>query len=573
MPAAEVEWFLRQPEEALMRSLSESVSGSTLLPLISRLLALRLGEEKVEAFLDPKLAALGDPFLLPGMEAAGRRIIEAVEKQQKVILYGDYDVDGITSLAQLMILLRAYGLKPRAFLPRRMEEGYGLSLEGLGRCFEEFGKPALLVALDCGTCSVAEVAWLGTQGVDCVIVDHHEPGERLPDCVALVNPKLPGGQGEFCTAGLVFKLLHALLKLRQIPGFDLREMLDLAAMGTVADLVPLCGENRIIVKKGLEKIATTRRVGLRALKTAAGLDGHIEAHHIGFRLGPRLNASGRLDHAQTSLDLLLCDDAAEAEGYAELLNELNRERQEVEGRAHVEARADILANPALVQASCIVMGSRSWHPGVVGIVASRLMRDFYRPAVVIAFDENGIGKGSGRSVSGVSLVEALDECRHLLLKGGGHAMAAGVSLEEKNFTAFREAMHVSVTRQLGTGTLQARVECDAECSLADFGRQFFDEFLRLEPFGMGNPDPVFLLRNVNPGMPGLVLKEKHWKLQLRQGTCPMPAMWFNAPFADAPPPPWDMAVKLQRQFWRGTESWTLLIQAVRSAASGDLSPS
>lgn len=573
MPAAEVEWILRQPDDTLLRELSGSASGVKLLPLTLRLLAQRLGKEAMDAFLDPRLAALGDPFALPGMAAAARRIIEAVEKKEHVVLYGDYDVDGITSLAQLTVLLRAYDLQPRAFLPHRVDEGYGLSRDGLARCFEEFGKPALLVALDCGTCSVAEVEWLGAQGVDCVIVDHHEPGGSLPVCVALVNPKLPGATGEFCTAGLVFKLLHALLKLQPISGFDLREQLDLAAMGTVADLVPLRGENRIIVKKGLEKIASTRRIGLRALKSAAGLDGHIEAHHIGFRLGPRLNASGRLDHAQASLDLLLCDDAAEAEGYASLLNELNRERQEVENHAHVEARAEILANPALAQASCIVLGSRSWHPGVVGIVASRLMRDFHRPAVVVAIDESGTGKGSGRSIPGVSLVEALDECRHLLLRGGGHAMAAGVTLEEKNLGAFREAMHLSVARQLGTGTLQARVECDAECSLADFGRRFFGELLRLEPFGMGNPEPVFLLRNVDPVLPGQVLKEKHWKLRLRQGTIPMPAMWFNAPLTDAPPPPWDMAVRLQRQFWRGTESWTLLIQAVRSADSAALNPS
>lgn len=565
MPATEVEWILRQPEEPLLRSLSSDGPGAALLPLTRHLLALRLGAEPVEAFLDPRLAALLDPFALPGMGAAAERIIAAVEGNQKVILYGDYDVDGITSLAQLMILLRAYGLEPQAFLPHRMDEGYGLSRDGLARCFEEFGKPALLVALDCGTSSIAEVDWLGAQGVDCVIVDHHEAGSSLPKCVALVNPKLSGGHGDFCTAGLVFKLLHALLKLRPIPDFDLREMLDLAAMGTVADLVPLRGENRIIVKKGLEKIATTRRVGLRALKLAAGLDGHIEAHHIGFRLGPRLNASGRLDHAQASLDLLLSDDATEAEGFAAMLNELNRERQDVESRAHVEARAEILANPALVEASCIVLGSRSWHPGVVGIVASRLMRDFHRPAVVIAFDENGTGKGSGRSVPGISLVEAMDECRHLLLKGGGHAMAAGVTLEEVQLLAFREAMHQSVTRQLGAGTLRARIECDAECALGDFGKRFFAELSRLEPFGMGNSEPVFLLRGVDPGLPGQVLKEKHWKLLLRQKGIIHPAIWFNAPLQDAPPPPWDLAVKLQRQFWRGVESWTVLIQAVRSA--------
>ncbi len=571
IPAVEVEWTLRQPDEALLRSLAGSGTGASLLPLTQQLLALRLGGERVEDFLEPRLAALGDPFLLPGMDAAARRIVKAVETNESVILYGDYDVDGITSLALLTILLRAYGLQPGTFLPRRMEEGYGLSLEGLERCFDELGKPGLLVALDCGTCSVAEVAWLGAQGVDCVIVDHHEAGATLPECVALVNPKLSGGHGEFCTAGLVFKLLHALLKLRRIPDFDLREQLDLVAMGTVADLVPLRGENRILVKKGLEKIASTRRIGLRALKAAAGLDGHIEAQHIGFRLGPRLNASGRLAHAQASLDLLLSDDPGEAEACAALLNDLNRERQEVEGRAHLEARAEILANPSLAQAACIVLGSRSWHPGVVGIVASRLMRDFHRPAVVLAFDENGSGKGSGRSIPGVSLVEALDECRHLLLRGGGHAMAAGVGLEEKNLAAFREAMHVSVTRQIGSGALRAQVECDAECGLADFGRRFFSELLRLEPFGMGNAEPVFLVRRVEPVLPGQILKEKHWKIMLRQGGSPMPAMWFNAPLADIPPPPWDTALKLQRQFWRGTESWTLLIQAVRSAAPGDLS--
>lgn len=565
MTATESEWILRQPDEGLLRALEGSAPGATLLPLTLRLLALRLGKEVAGEFLDPRLAALGDPLALPGMEQAARRILESVDKNERVVLYGDYDVDGITSLAQMMIALKAYGLKPQAFLPRRMEEGYGLSSDGLARCFEELGKPALLVALDCGTSSVAEARWLREQGVDCVIVDHHEPGSVLPECAALVNPKLPGGRGEFCTAGLVFKLLHGLLKLRPLPGFDLRELLDLAAMGTVADLVPLLGENRILVKKGLERIGSTRRVGLRALKLAAGLDGHIETHHIGFRLGPRLNASGRLDHAQASLDLLLCEDPVEAEGYAALLEGLNRERQDVEKQAHLEARAEILANPELTESPCIVLGSRSWHPGVVGIVASRLMRDFHRPAMVIAFDEKGTGKGSGRSIPGISLVEALDECRHLVLKGGGHAMAAGVTLEQTKLAEFREAMCASVARQIGTGSLRARIDCDAQCSLADLGRRFFNELHRLEPFGMGNPEPVFVIRGIDPALPGQVLKEKHWKLLLRQGGASLPAMWFSAPLDEVPPPPWDVAVKLQRQYWRGTETWTLLIQAVRSA--------
>lgn len=568
-PAAE--WLLREPDAALLDRLESSEPGASLLPLARRLLALRLRDESAADYLEPRLAALEDPMEIGGMEAAAQRILLAVERRESVILYGDYDVDGITSLALITILLRAYGLEPRSFLPHRMEEGYGLSAEGLARCFEEHGAPGLLVALDCGTNAVAEAGMLRQRGVDCVIVDHHEPGGALPDCVALVNPKVSGAPAPLCTAGLSFKLMHAALKLKRLPDFDLREHLDLAAMGTVADLVPLRGDNRVIVRKGLERIAATKRVGLRALKAAAGVSGHVEASHIGFRLGPRLNASGRLDHARASLDLLLCDDEDEAQACAGRLNTLNRERQEVENLAHREARAIIESDPALARAPCIVLGSRDWHPGVVGIVAARVMRDFHRPAVMFAFDGKGFGKGSGRSLSGVSLVEALDECRPLLLKGGGHAMAVGITIEEVNFAEFSRALIRAVERQLDGAELRRRCEFDAECSLAEFGPDFYRQFAQLEPFGMGNPEPVFLVRNVDPSLPGQIMKEKHWKLWLRQNGHSAPALWFNAPLGAAPPPPWDIGVKLQRQFWRGVESWIALILEARAAEPGPVS--
>ena len=565
MPAAE--WILREPDAVLLETLSQCADGVSLLPLTRRLLALRgVGAGEAASFLNPKLSALSDPFELPGMNAAAERILAAVDRRERVILYGDYDVDGVSSIALMTIILRAYGAEPKTFLPHRMEEGYGLSSEGIARCFEEHGRPGLLVALDCGTASVVEAHWLRGQGVDLIIVDHHEPGASLPDCVALVNPKAGGSGVQFCTAGLAFKLMHALLKLRKIEGFDLREHLDLAALGTVADLVPLRDENRIMVQKGLLKLGSTGRCGLRALKDVCGIDGHVQAQHIGFRLGPRLNASGRLDHAQASLDLILSEDAEEAAAAASLLNVLNRERQEVENDAHREALEMIAANPELAQASCIVIGSRNWHQGVVGIVASRIMRDFHRPTVVIAFDENGSGKGSGRSVPGVSLVDALDTCRHLLIKGGGHAMAAGVSLEESNLEPFRAAMTAAVEQQIEAHLLRPCVELDAECELADFQNRFFDQFLQLEPFGMGNAEPMFLIRNVRPSLPGQVLKEKHWKLRLQQNGTAFPAIWFNAPLDSTPDGPWDVAAKLQRQFWRGAESWSLMIHAVRPAS-------
>jgi single-stranded-DNA-specific exonuclease len=567
IPLPETVWILREPDQALMAELNTDDALVQLPLLFKKLLAVRgfQNAEEASSFLNPRLAELGDPFQLPGMADATKRIFEAVDKGEKVILFGDYDVDGVTSLTLMTLTLRAYGLQPTSFLPLRMEEGYGLSRDGLARCFDEQGKPDLLMALDCGTSSPVEVAWLKEQGVDCIIVDHHEPGDVVPDCAGLINPKLGKDYTYFCTAGLVFKLAHALLKTRRLDSYDLREHLDLVAMGTVADLVPLRDENRIIVRKGLEKLATTRRPGLQALKKVAGVEGSIQTHHIGFRLGPRLNAAGRLDTAQTALDLLLCEDTDDARDCAELLDAHNRDRQEVEEKVLNEALAMVEADPSLTSGSCIVLGSRNWHPGVVGIVASRLMRDHHRPSLLLGFDENGMGKGSGRSVPGISLVDALNDCRHLLVKGGGHAMAVGISLEEKNLGAFRDGMRAAVDAQISGGELISRLELDAEITLADLDGAFFDHYEAMEPFGMGNHEPIFLIRNVDPTLPGQVIREKHWKLLLRQGREVRPAMWFSAPWKTPPQAPWDVAVRLQRHFWRGTESWQLMLCGARKA--------
>lgn len=566
--APRTEWLLQEPPAPSLAALTQSALGRELPPLVLRLLALRgLGEEgTARNFLEPRLADLGDPFLLPEMRQAVDRIFAAIENNESVTLFGDYDVDGVTSLTLITLILRAYGLDPQCFLPHRVEEGYGLSRDGLARCFEEHGTPKLLIAMDCGTGSVAEVAWLKEQGVDCIIVDHHEPGPQRPDAVALVNPKLNGELTYLCTAGLAFKVAHALLRTRRIAGFDLREHLDLVAMGTVADLVPLREENRVLVSKGLEKLSSTKRMGLCALKTIAGLDGFVQTHHIGFRLGPRLNAAGRLDTAQTALDLLLCEDPASARECAALLDAHNRERQEVEITVQKEASALLEADPTLAQSACIALGSRNWHSGVVGIVASRIMRDFHRPTILIAFDDDGHGRGSGRSVPGVSLVDALNSCRELLVKGGGHAMAVGISIEEENFAAFRTAMSAAVESQIQGAELAPTLELDAEVTLADLAPDFLQHYVAMEPFGMGNPEPVFVARRVEPQLPGNVIKEKHWKLLLRQHGEARPAMWFNAPVKDPPPTPWDVAFKVQRHVWRGQESWQLMICEVRTSA-------
>jgi single-stranded-DNA-specific exonuclease len=558
-------WCLK-PQAEMDSSIT--VNNRRLAPLIGNLLSQRglKTQEQVQNFLLPKLANLSDPFLLPNMQAAVERILRAVDDQERVVLYGDYDVDGVTSMAVLHLTLRRYGINTQMFLPHRMEEGYGVSRDGITRVFEEFGRPDLFIALDCGTTSLTEMRALREVGVDVVIVDHHELSpDGGPLCDALVNPKLGEHSHHFCTVGLVFKLAHALMKTRRIEGFDLKEMLDLVTLGTVADLVPLIEENRILVRRGLELITQTKRPGLKALKTVAGVDGLVQTHHLGFRMGPRLNAAGRLDTASTSLELLLSEDDGEANAGAELLDQHNRERQAVENACFVEAEQQLLAMGDLSLATGIVLASRNWHPGVVGIVASRISRLCHRPAILIAIAEDGMGKGSGRSIPGISLVEIIDQCRPLLHKGGGHAMAIGLSVPEVNIPAFRDAFAEAVRERLTSGDLRPQLEMDAELVLSHMSSTFLEQYKLMEPFGMANPEPVFLCRSVMPRLPGRVLKEKHLRITLQQGAVQQDAIFFNAPLNDMPPPPWDVALRLQRNFFRGNETWQCTIEGIRAA--------
>lgn len=469
------------------------------------------------------------------MKPAVARILRAVDEKQSVVLYGDYDVDGVTSMALMHLILKAYGLDTHLFLPTRMEEGYGLSLDGIAKCYEQFGKPDLFIALDCGTTSLKEVAKLRADGVDCVIIDHHELSPQgRPECLALVNPKLGKDYHYFCTAGLVFKVSHALLKTRMIESYDLKETLDLVALGTVADLVPLIDENRLLVRRGLEALAQTTRHGLKALKQIAGVEGLVQTHHVGFRLGPRLNAAGRLDTAATALQLLLATDSVRGAALAELL-EAHNGRQNVEQQVHIEAEAMLANIGEIDKVSAIVLASRNWHPGVIGIVASRISRLCHRPTILVSINEDGIGKGSGRSIPGFSLVEAIDICRDHLLGGGGHAMAAGISVHEDKIDSFRAAFQVAAREALSKEAMTAVLELDAEVKLRDLSLSFFESYKLLEPFGQKNSEPLFLCRNVKPKLPGRTMKEKHLRIILTQEGASMEARWFNAPIGNLPP--------------------------------------
>jgi single-stranded-DNA-specific exonuclease len=510
LPATEVEEFGRRLEVS---------------PVLAELL-LRNGLKDTAAatrFLRPALAELQDPFLLVNLAAAVARLQRAIARRETLVVLGDYDVDGVSSTAFLVSVLRRFGLDPRFVVPRRLEEGYGLSRGAIDRALEA-GKPDLFIALDCGTNSHDELAYLQAQGVDAIVIDHHRSKEKPLGDGILINPHVHDGPEDapwrnLCTVGLVFKLVHGLLKQLRAENhpvafrIHLKEYLDLVAMGTVADLVPLIGENRILSRHGLQILQHTRRRGLRALMDVSGLKPgqEIQPVDISFRLGPRINASGRLADAALSVELILSEDAAFCVDAARQLDGFNRERQEIE-RQITEA-AERMVEERYSEAHGLVLFAEEWHPGVVGIVASRVTRKYHRPCIVLGH-ENGFAKGSGRSIYGLNLVELLGSCADLLTSWGGHPMAVGISLPLGNLEAFR-ARFAEAVRSWQCGQMaEPGLEIACWLDLEQVREQLLDELEVLHPFGQGNPEPVFGLRGVRFRQRPEVFKEQHFRFQL-----------------------------------------------------------
>jgi single-stranded-DNA-specific exonuclease len=558
-------WETRDPADpALILKLSRELGISAL--LAGLLVAREITDPgEAEDFLHPRLASLPDPLDTPGLENAARRIARAVEQQEKVVLYGDYDVDGVTSLAIMHRFLAANGLATEYFLPLRESEGYGLSREGLDRVFAS-SQPSLLIALDCGTSSHEEAAWLRERGVELVIVDHHEPKNGAAACTALVNPKVTGGNTDLCTAALVFKLCHGIQKVTARREPDLRDFLDLAAMGTICDLAPLRGENRALVRHGLGRLGQTKWPGLRALMAVASVTPPVTTSQVGFRLGPRLNAAGRLNTAEAALKLLITEDPGEARRLATELDVCNRERQELEQKVLEAALASLEGNFDPQRDCAVIVGGDGWHNGVVGIVASRLCRKYHRPAIVIGFDESGEGHGSGRSIEGFSLVEALGGCAEMLGAFGGHHMAAGLSVTRANFADFRQKFAHLAGENLALKNLSPRLKLDARVDISDLEECHLEELSLLEPCGMGNPAPLLYARGVAPVQGPDVLKEKHVRFRVRGREEILAAIYFNGASSEFPRAPWDVAFRLVRNEYRQKVSLQLEVQHLRSAA-------
>ena len=519
----------------------------------------------LESYLRPLLKDLADPFLIPDMQLAVDRLLLAIDHGQQVCIYGDYDVDGVAATTLMRKILMAYGLEPRHFIPRRGPEGYGLSTLALERCQQEGPKPDLLITVDCGTVSINEVAALRADGIDVLIVDHHEPtpGQR-PYCCALVNQKCGSDFTYLCAAGVVFKLGHALLKTRPTT-LDLKELIDLVAVATISDIVPMIGENRLLVRHGLKQLPNTLNPGLRALQEVTGMNGVATSMDVGFRLGPRLNAAGRMDAPEDALAILTTDCRRLAHELAHKLDAYNKQRQEHEGLIRREAVEMLTCNFNPASDPVIVLGSRAWHHGVVGIVASRLMRQYYKPTFIIAIDDNGLGKGSGRSIAGVSLVEAIRSCANDLITGGGHAMAAGLSIHEDQLDPFRQNFAAYVMANTSAEQRQPTLTYDAEISFAQLSLEFMASYDLLQPFGNGNPQPVFIARGVGLSRSPQHMKNNHLRLMLRQCQHEQDAVFFGGGEYSLPNPPWDIAFTIDRNTFRGRTTLQLNIQDVRVA--------
>ena len=509
-------------DSSLQKRLSSELGISKILAqiLINRGLSCA---KDAQSFLDASLKCLLDPYQFPDMHKATTRIKQAVSHKEKIMIFGDYDVDGLTALALLKNTFKKMGLDVEHYLPHRIKEGYGLSRD-IARIARE-KNIKLLITVDCGTSNHKEVEELQRHNIDVIITDHHEPsGIDLPVATSIINPKVKGCSYKYkhlAGVGVAYKLCQALT------GSTLNEDLDLVSLGTIADVVPLTGENRVIVKEGLKQLPQTKRPGLVALMESSRVrKDKFTSTSVSFILGPRINASGRMDTSETSLNLLLSENREEAEKLAKILEEHNRARQKIESKIMEEAEDIINREVNFKEHKVIVIAKENWHRGVLGIVASKLADRFYRPTIVISIDQ-GLCKGSGRSIKNFHLFSALVECKDFLNSFGGHAHAAGLVIAPEKIEDFRKSINRLAQEKLSLEDLLPSLEIDMELSLSDLNERVVTELEALEPFGEGNPEPLFCSRNLKLKGEALSLGRETLKFWVSDGKVAFQAIGFG----------------------------------------------
>lgn len=515
-------WECRIGNQEEIQALAQEFHISTLLAtiLVNKKL---VDKDMIEVFLNPRRSDFHNPFLMPDMEIAVNRIMKAIETNEKVMIYGDYDVDGITSITVLKKFLKDRGLETQTYIPNRLEEGYGLSKQAVQKIAEE--KYTLMITVDCGISGIEEVELANHLGIETIITDHHEPAEVLPKALAVVDAKRKDNQYPFnqlAGVGVVFKLIQAIGMKLGLQEKEYLQYLDIVCIGTISDIVPLIDENRVIAKLGLRLVEMSRNIGIKAMIETIGYK-TIDSTAISFGIAPRINACGRMGHEKEALQLFLTDSLEEARNITQKLNRYNLERQEKEKAIFKQAVEKIEQEEQGKKA--IILGSDNWHHGVIGIVASKVTEMYFKPSILICF-EGEEGKGSGRSVPGFDLHEALTKCGTYITKFGGHAMAVGITVSREAFPYFKKDVEDYLERT-NVGKFIPVIQIDKEVTLKDISFQSVHELKMLEPFGEANKTPIFLYRNLKIHSIRALSEGKHLKMTLKDEHFYMDAMGFN----------------------------------------------
>ena len=515
-------WECYEIEEAQVNSLIEKYKLNSILAKI--LVNKGITEkEDIDLFVNPTRKDFYDPFLMPDMEITVNRILKAIEDKEKIIIYGDYDADGITSTTVLKNFLEERGLEVGTYIPNRLDEGYGLNKNAIKSIYDQGYR--LIITVDCGISGTEEIEYANSLGIETLITDHHEPTEVLPNALAVVDAKRKDNKYPFnqlAGVGVVFKLIQAISIKLNLEEKEFLKYLDIVCIGTISDIVPLVDENRVIAKLGLKLIAQTKNIGLKALLEVIGFS-NIDSSAISFGVAPRINACGRMGNEKVALDLFLSKDYAEAKKLAIRLNEYNIERQTIEKQIFDEAVQKVEANEK--DKTCVIVGSKGWHHGIIGIVASKITDMYFKPSILVCF-EDGEGKGSGRSIPGFDLHEALMKCEKHLEKFGGHSMAVGVTLKESEFESFKNELE-EYAKENEIDKIQPVIKIDSELSLKDVSIDSVKSLSMVEPYGEANKMPLFLFKNLKINSIRALSEGKHLKLTLKEDNYMINAIGFN----------------------------------------------
>lgn len=567
MPSVEKRWTLLPADDAKAAALAGALSVH---PALGRLLVLRGVEtyEQAKAFFRPALSALHDPFLMKGMDRAINRITSAISKREKILIYGDYDVDGTTSVALVLIFFRSLYDQLDYYIPNRYTEGYGISQQGVD--FAADNGFNLIIALDCGIKSNDKVAYALSRGVDFIICDHHNPGSEPPAAVAVLDPKqadCPYPYKELSGCGIGFKLIQAFAMQQGIDSLEVFKYLDLVCVSIASDIVPITGENRILAYHGLQRLNSFPCRGLKALIGVASLYKKIDITDIVFIIGPRINAAGRIDDGRQAVKLLIAEDEGAGDGQAEALQQYNEERKGLDKSITEQALDMIARDQGLLDRKSTVLYHEHWHKGVIGIVASRLIETYHRPTIVLTLHDGKV-TGSGRSVKGFDLYDAIYECRAHLIQFGGHRFAAGLTLLPEKVADFSRAFEAVVAARITEEQLIPEIEIDAEIRPDDIDRKFFNVMQQMAPFGPGNMKPLFMSRGLRDSKYSKVLKEEHLRLSLRRekgDTINGIGFGLGHKFATVKDHTFDACYQIEENEWNGQVTLQLVVKDIRES--------